>query len=71
ENKPLLSSSQCRRIGTYPVKFIVPNKNQPLTICNVNDSTSILALSDRPWQIKYSHRTGLDFICVAFKHYEH
>ncbi|RHZ88816.1 hypothetical protein Glove_21g356 [Diversispora epigaea] len=71
ENKPLLSRPQCRRIGTYPVKFIIPNKNQSLIICNVNDSASILALSDRPWQIKYSHRTGLDFICVAFKHYEH
>ena len=37
----------------------------------VTDTSTVLALSDRTWQIEHSHHTGLTFSCVAFEQYEH
>lgn len=71
ENKPHLASPVVRRIGTLPVKFIVPDSSQTAFIGEQSDSHTVLALSDRPWHIEHSHHTGLNFVCVAFEHYEH
>ncbi|CAG8609261.1 10589_t:CDS:10 [Cetraspora pellucida] len=70
ENKPHLTNPVVRRIGTLPVKFIVPDSSQTF-IREQIDSHTVLALSDRPWQVKHSNHTGLNFVCVAFEHYEH
>ncbi|CAG8443521.1 152_t:CDS:10, partial [Cetraspora pellucida] len=70
ENKPHLTNPVARRIGTLPVKFIVPDSSQKF-IREQIDSHTVLALSDRPWQVKHSNHTGLNFVCVAFEHYEH
>ncbi|CAG8557410.1 10090_t:CDS:10 [Dentiscutata erythropus] len=71
ENKPHLANPVVRRIGTLPVKFIVPDSSQTAFIGEQSDSNTVLALSDRPWHIEHSHHTGLNFVCVAFEHYEH
>jgi len=70
DNKPILNRPIVRRIGTFPIKFITPQPNSMIETNN-NIITNILALSDRPWQIKHIQHTGLDFACVAFEHYEH
>ncbi|CAI2179449.1 1570_t:CDS:10 [Funneliformis geosporum] len=69
DNKPMLHRPVVRRIGTFPVKFITPQSNSMIE--SNNNSSSVLALSDRPWQIKHNQHTGLSFSCVAFEHYEH
>ncbi|CAG8587532.1 18234_t:CDS:10, partial [Acaulospora morrowiae] len=71
ENKLMLSQPNFRRIGASPVKLIVSHPNLPLLVDEENKSVSVLALSDRPWKIEYSHNTGFKFVCVKFKHYEH
>ncbi|CAG8509543.1 1079_t:CDS:10, partial [Scutellospora calospora] len=71
ENKPHLTNPVVRRIGTLPVKFIDPDSSQAAFIKEQNDLYTVLALSDRPWQIEHSHHIGLNFVCVAFEHYEH
>ncbi|CAG8451476.1 8190_t:CDS:10 [Funneliformis mosseae] len=69
DNKPILNRPIIRRIGTFPVKFITPQSNSMNE--SHNNNSIVLALSDRPWQIKHTLHTGLSFSCVAFEHYEH
>ncbi|CAJ0641555.1 1832_t:CDS:10 [Entrophospora sp. SA101] len=42
-----------------------------LDINEETDISTVLALSDRTWQIEHSHHMGLTFSCIAFEQYEH